>query len=163
MWGNKKSNGGKVIIIVTCEKVIFIKPQFRHASSNTSQRPALFFPLWHTNTIAPFTAPDFGSGHSRPAFISICLDTIYYQLLIPVLSTSFFLFVGSFVLDFRRTLAVRREARVNESCLPPSSSSCGCRFSCLSSKRKSVCLPRLSLNPSSRFLRVVCAHVLESV
>lgn len=44
--------------------------------------------LTHTHVIALFTGLNFGSSHSQAAFISVCLDTIYYQLFTLVLSPS---------------------------------------------------------------------------
>lgn len=74
------------------KRVIFIKHQFAHACSNCSQKHRLSFSLslflTHTHVIALFTGLNFGSSHSQAAFISVCLDTIYYQLFTLVLSPS---------------------------------------------------------------------------
>lgn len=45
--------------------------------------------LPRTHIIILFTGLDFGSRHSRAAFISVCLDTIYYQLFILVSVSSY--------------------------------------------------------------------------
>lgn len=118
--------------------------------------------LWHshTHTVVLFTGLDFGSSHSRAAFISVCLDTIYYQLFILVLR-SVFLFVSlwaHYCWIFRQSLGVCvcGEARVVESvCLSVTLLLLmWVSFSCLSPKRKSVCVSCLLLRLSIRFSRV---------
>lgn len=58
------------------EIVIFVKHSFAHAQHLSHAVIILFIGL------------DFDSSHSQAVFISICLDTIYYQLFFLVLSLS---------------------------------------------------------------------------
>lgn len=62
--------------MTSVKRVIFIKHSFTHACTNITQTVS------HTNThtILVFTGLDFGCSQSLAAFISVGLDTIYYQL-----------------------------------------------------------------------------------
>lgn len=88
--GEKKKKDSEGKKRPSVKRVIFTKHQFAHACSNCSQKHRLSFSLSHTLThvIALFTGLNFGSSHSQAAFISVCLDTIYYQLFTLVLSPS---------------------------------------------------------------------------
>lgn len=101
-----------------CRRIIFIKHFYiymcllRHLSHNT-------------HTIL-FTGLDFGSGHSRAAFISVCLDTIYHRLFI-LLSVCLYVFL--FVWLWAHGCWIFRQSRVvcgvTLVCHPPPPL-CGC-------------------------------------
>lgn len=147
---------------------MFIKRSFTCTCTNISHTHSQTLSLPHTYThiIILFTGLDFGSSHSRAAFISVCLDTIYYQLFILVFSPSLCLSLSSclLLLDSQTVSAcvcVRLWRGFSQwVCLSPSSSLSGCHFlACPQRGSQSVCLVCHFIYPS---VSRVCVCVWES-